>query len=108
MRCPVCKAENTQGPQCRRCKADLGLLFALEGWRARALAAARAFLAGGQWQQAAEQADEADWLRHGADAQRLLGVASLMGGDYSQAWECYRALRGAGRAAAERTAGNGA
>src|SRR5262249_17865113 len=35
MRCPVCKAENAQGPACRRCKADLSLLFAVEarrGW----------------------------------------------------------------------------
>ena len=31
IRCPVCKAENSQGPTCRRCKADLSLLFRLEG-----------------------------------------------------------------------------
>ena len=35
LRCPVCKAENAQGPNCRRCKADLSLLFALEDRRAR-------------------------------------------------------------------------
>lgn len=28
--CPCCRAANASGPQCRRCKADLGLLFALE------------------------------------------------------------------------------
>lgn len=27
VRCPLCKAENTNPPTCRRCKADLGLLF---------------------------------------------------------------------------------
>lgn len=27
MRCPVCKASVQQGPQCRRCKADLALLL---------------------------------------------------------------------------------
>ena len=37
MRCPVCKADNAQGLQCRRCKADLALLFQLEEQRARAL-----------------------------------------------------------------------
>ena len=40
MHCPVCKADNSQGPQCRRCKADLSLLFALEEQRRRTLAEA--------------------------------------------------------------------
>ena len=35
MICPVCRATNDQGPQCRRCKADLGLLFRLEAQRKR-------------------------------------------------------------------------
>ena len=34
MQCPVCKADNAQGPLCRRCKADLSLLFRLEARRA--------------------------------------------------------------------------
>lgn len=33
MRCPVCRAENDRGPNCRRCRADLSLLFALEKQR---------------------------------------------------------------------------
>ncbi len=38
--CPVCKAENAQGPFCRRCKADLSLLFSLrQQLRARAVEA---------------------------------------------------------------------
>ena len=37
MRCPVCKAENEMTPQCRRCKADLSLLLALERGRAEQL-----------------------------------------------------------------------
>jgi hypothetical protein len=28
--CPCCRAVNESGPACRRCKADLGLLFALD------------------------------------------------------------------------------
>ena len=30
MICPCCKANNDSGPACRRCKADLSLLFAFE------------------------------------------------------------------------------
>ena len=30
MRCPVCRAENTEETTCRRCRADLSLLAALE------------------------------------------------------------------------------
>ena len=37
MKCPVCRAENDQGPQCRRCKADLALLFTLADQRRSAL-----------------------------------------------------------------------
>ena len=37
MRCPVCRAAVQQGPQCRRCKADLSLLLAFRaGLRRRA------------------------------------------------------------------------
>jgi hypothetical protein len=44
MRCPVCKADNAQGPQCRRCKADLTVLFDLEAARRARLDAARGHL----------------------------------------------------------------
>ena len=52
MRCPVCRAENDQGPQCRRCRADLGLLFGLEKRRRQALDAARRCVAQGDPQRA--------------------------------------------------------
>ena len=39
--CPCCRASNDTGPACRRCKADLALLFALEANRAEHFAAAR-------------------------------------------------------------------
>lgn len=45
--CPCCKAVNDAGPHCRRCRADLSLLFA---WSARQSnnrhEAVRALLAG--------------------------------------------------------------
>ena len=34
IRCPLCKADNLEGPACRRCKADLSMLFRLEERRA--------------------------------------------------------------------------
>jgi hypothetical protein len=93
MRCPVCKADNAQGPMCRRCKADLGLLWALEARRAAELAEARRALAEGDYPQAAVRAAAAAWLRAGDDAGRLLAVAALLGRDFARAWEWYRAVR---------------
>jgi len=43
VRCPLCKAENTTPPTCRRCKADLGLLFTWQ--RQQREAALKALLA---------------------------------------------------------------
>jgi hypothetical protein len=95
MRCPVCKAENTRGPQCRRCKVDLSLLFALEGQRARALGEARLALSEGRWRQARAAAARADGLRRDDESLRLLAVAALLGRDFEEAWRCYRAVRAA-------------
>jgi hypothetical protein len=90
MRCPVCKAENGQGPQCRRCKADLALLFDLEAVRRIRLDAAREHLARGRWPAAVAAAAEADWLRRDGESQRLLAVARLLDRDFAGAWGCYR------------------
>jgi hypothetical protein len=95
MRCPVCKADNLQGPQCRRCKADLALLFALEDQRRRTLTEARRCLERGQWSDAAHHAATADWLRANEDTQRLLALAHLLAGDFAEAWQTYRNLRAA-------------
>jgi len=90
MRCPVCKAENSQGPQCRRCKADLSLLFALEGQRIQTLAEARDCLRRGQWQAAIEHAETANRLRGDDESRRLLAMTHLLGRDFALAWQCYR------------------
>jgi hypothetical protein len=92
MRCPVCKADNSQGPQCRRCKADLTLLFDLEEQRRRMLTGARNCLARGQWAQAIDQAEDADWMRSDLESQQLLAVAYLLNRDFERAWECYQML----------------
>jgi len=98
MRCPVCKADNPQGPQCRRCKADLALLFALEEQRQWTLAEARNYLHRGEWQAAVRHAETANWLRGDDDSRQLLAVAHLLGRDYAEAWQCYENWRAARRA----------
>lgn len=92
LRCPVCKAENSAPPTCRRCKADLSLVFALERDRAAALAQARAALAAGRRSEALAQARRADGLRHDEASARLVAVAALLCGDYHLAWRAYARL----------------
>jgi hypothetical protein len=93
IRCPVCRADNATGPACRRCKADLSLLLALEEERAAALASARRALVRGEVAEAVRQAERADGLRNGDDASRLLATACLLARDYRRAFEVYRQAR---------------
>jgi hypothetical protein len=93
MRCPVCKAENAEGAQCRRCKADLQPLFALENRRRHEIAAARRCLAEHRWPDALRHAATADRLQSDTASRRLLAVASLLNHDYATAWELYRRAR---------------
>jgi hypothetical protein len=90
MRCPVCKADNVQGPLCRRCKTDLSLLFALEEQRRRALVEARDYLRRGQWPEAVQRAAEAVRLRGDRESRRLQATAQLLGRDFAAAWESYQ------------------
>ncbi len=98
MRCPVCKAENAQGPACRRCKADLSLLFALEKQRQRSLAAARMCLIQGDGRAALEHLEDADWLRGDDESMRLAALAQLLSRNFAAAWHCYHNWRAANRA----------
>lgn len=90
MRCPVCRADNNQPPHCRRCRADLTLLFALEEERRHALAAAGACVARGQLGRALDLANGAAALRRGGDADQLLAVIHLLRRDFREAWRLYR------------------
>jgi hypothetical protein len=90
MRCPVCKADNAQGPQCRRCKADLAVLFDLEAARRARLDAARERLAGGRLPEALAAAEEADWMRRDDESRLLLALARLLNRDFAGAWACYQ------------------
>jgi hypothetical protein len=91
--CPVCRADNPSGPTCRRCKADLSMLFALQEQRERLLAEARAALASGRPAEALARAGEADGLRRDEESARLVAVAALLCRDFHLAWRMYTAAR---------------
>lgn len=97
MRCPVCRADNVQPPHCRRCKADLSLLFALEAQRQRALAEAWQCLRRGEWQRAAQHAEAADGMRGDDEAKRLAALARLLNRDFAAAFAAYQRWRAARR-----------
>ena len=91
MNCPVCRAENTERI-CRRCRADIGMLFDLEetrshlldqaeeAWRSRNRFAARRFVL------------DAARLRNGADTDRWLAVANLATRDFKRAFSAWKRL----------------
>lgn len=89
MRCPVCRAQVEQGPQCRRCRADLSLLLNLEEQQQRVLALARHLASRGQWQRALALAEGADTLRSDEDSRRLIMLCHLGRRDFGRAWRMY-------------------
>jgi hypothetical protein len=91
--CPVCRAINDQGPNCRRCKADLSLLFTIEAQRAACVALARAALAQGRLDFSLVQMRRAGELRWGPDLARLGAVLALMRRDFATALGEYRHAR---------------
>jgi hypothetical protein len=112
MRCPVCKAENVREQTCRRCKAELSLLWEVEAQREALLASARCHLARFDRQKAVgdedpagrlrarierrlagENAVAAARLRAGVDALRVTAMARLLGRDFAGAWRAYLAAK---------------
>jgi hypothetical protein len=91
MQCPVCRAANDQGPTCRRCRADLSLLFDLDEQRHRLLAAARQALVRGQAGAALALAVRASGLRRDEEGRRLMAVCQLLQRHFAQALQAYRA-----------------
>lgn len=90
MRCPVCRAEVGEGPQCRRCRADLSLLFMLEDRRRAALESAYRRLAERDLDGAQGLAEEVDGLRRDEESDRLLALVHLLRRDFAAAWRCYK------------------
>ncbi len=90
IRCPVCKADNTAGPACRRCKADLGMLIAIEERRAHLLYNGKQAFERGEIVEADRAVRAAGNMRHGDDAQRCLAMLSLLSGRFGEAWQTYQ------------------
>jgi hypothetical protein len=88
-RCPVCRAAVDYEPVCRRCRADLSLLFTIEEQRVCHVAAARDALQQGEWDTALAQAAEAASLRCDDESRMLEAAAHLLRGDFPAAWACY-------------------
>jgi hypothetical protein len=90
LRCPVCRAADNRGPQCRRCKADLSLLVRLEEERQRCLQTARQCAFRGEVDDCLRLACRADLLRSDAESLQLLAVAHLLRRDFAGACWFYR------------------
>jgi hypothetical protein len=80
-----------QGPQCRRCRADLSLLFSLRDQRYRVLARAYQAVARKHLDQALAFAREAEAGGQDEESRRLLAVVHLLRGEFAQAWQVYAA-----------------
>lgn len=93
MRCPVCRAEVEQGPACRRCRADLSLLFALEAQRQRVLREAARALVTGQTRRAEALTEGAEALRKGPDGRRIRAVCRLLRRDFRSALNWHASAR---------------
>ena len=93
--CPCCKASNATGPNCRRCKADLAELFALDTHAEALLAEARNRIHAGDARRAAAIIDRALETRRTPEALRLRAVAAYLGRDFPAALAWYRSLEAA-------------
>lgn len=80
--CPVCNAGNTAPSTCRRCKADLSLLWEIESQRDKLLGKVRSCLSEQNYPEALATLDEVASLRGGADVNRLTAAIHLLAGDY--------------------------
>lgn len=91
--CPVCRAENTSGPGCRRCRADLTLIFDLQLHHDELLTRAKQFAAAGNWPEVVAIAEQAVNLRKDSASLQVAAIGWLMLGDYPRAWKCYQGLQ---------------
>lgn len=87
--CPCCRAMNDTSGTCRRCKADLSLLVALEKHRANLLDQAIIAIREGKFFEVSRLLKEAETLRPGPDLIRWRAVGALLERDYKKALQHY-------------------
>ena len=78
VRCPVCRADNAEPGNCRRCRADLSMLWTLETQRQRLLAECRRAAGAGRGDEVLRLAHDAHALRHGEDSRMYLTLGHLL------------------------------
>jgi hypothetical protein len=88
--CPCCKAANA-ADTCRRCKADLSLLAAVEAVREHHITLARRFAAEVRAADALSHLDSAAALRPGDDVRHLRPAVLLLAGRFADALAAYHA-----------------
>jgi Flp pilus assembly protein TadD len=88
--CPCCKASNT-ADTCRRCKADLSLLSAVEAVREHHVTLTRRFIAELRTAEALSHLDHAAALRPGDDLRQLRAAVLLVSGRFADALAAYHA-----------------
>lgn len=91
--CPVCRADNTAPRNCRRCRADLSLLWSLAAERQRLLDECQQAVCNGDAEVLLRQATRAHSLRHGEDTQRYLALGHLLQEHYFDAFRALSDLR---------------
>ena len=95
--CPCCKASNDAGPSCRRCKADLASLFAVDAQRTVILTEARRLAVESRFAESLAALDRAAQLRRDADVSRARAVVLLLAREFPAALSAYHELRPANR-----------
>ncbi len=86
--CPCCRASN-ETATCRRCRADLSLLMAVEARRDFHVVSAKRFAADGRAGEALTHVARAEQLRGGEDLRQLRATLLLLHGDYAGAVAVY-------------------
>lgn len=90
--CPCCKALNDKPPTCRRCKADLSLLFAIDGERNSLLDAARTFATESRYSESLAALEKAAQLRQGNDVSQARAAVLLLARNFPAALRAYHEL----------------
>ena len=88
--CPCCKAANTAAT-CRRCRADLSLLFAAEATREYHVTLARRFAAELRASESLNHLQSAAVIRPGTDLGELRAAVLLLAGHPADALAAYHA-----------------